>query len=201
MHFGVRLSSFFAPMVFRGCCAAQIRLGAGPCPSCTQKAHATQPTKQNDGTLDLSGRRESCRGMPPYPFHVPCTMQPLPASATHAPFSGVSLTIVSFGFGLVFRPNVLDSSGDYEMPLGAHGLPDHPLLTNPRPFFCGWRCEGSRGEPKRAMCAHVSKTRGGTAGQLENPRGQGTQNNTEEIRELCPACGLSLYSANRGIDS
>lgn len=44
-------------------------------------------------------------------------------------------------FLVAFRPNVLDSSGDYEMPLGAHELPDHPLLTNPWSVWCWKRCK------------------------------------------------------------
>lgn len=54
-----------------------------------------------------------------------------------------SLTIVSWF--VVFRPNVLYSFGDCEMPLGAHGLPDHPTPASSGSFFEVERSE-SRGQ-------------------------------------------------------
>ena len=52
-----------------------------------------------------------------------------------------SLTIVSWF--VVFRPNVLYSFGDCEMPLGAHGLPDHPTPTSSGSFYEVERSESS----------------------------------------------------------
>lgn len=52
-----------------------------------------------------------------------------------------SLTIVSWF--VVFRPNVLYSFGDCEMPLGAHGLPDHPTPASSGSFFEVERSESS----------------------------------------------------------
>lgn len=41
---------------------------------------------------------------------------------------------------IAFRPNALDSCGDCEMPLGAHGLPDHPSPASSWPCFGGSSC-------------------------------------------------------------
>ena len=98
-------------------------------------AHRIGPTRSNRRYQHPQGDILACQRKPnpaeaaPTPRPSPCNTR---ACKCNTPVFALllSLTMVSL-VCFVFRPNVLDSAGDFEMPLGAHGLPDHPLLTNP----------------------------------------------------------------------